>query len=351
MTVEDVAAKADGGPAWPDRLAPSETRYLAAACRRFGYRFRIVDGDGYLIEIGDGNRTIVVGAGRASIYPVNSAAAFTLTKDKRHTATLLDDRGIANLGGELFFVSGHHRRYRGGGREAEDALAHADAHGYPLFAKPNLGARGDLAEIVPDRARLAAYLAEAATRYDAILLQDVVAGREYRVLTLDNAVIYAVERADAQVMGDGATSLSGLIAAYNAGISGTGISEVPEAAVARIAATNGVTAGEPVARGRVVVLPGRRNLSAAGHGERLMVEDVPPPLARIARAAAAATGLVIAGIDVIDCSAAQDLSDLRVMEVNGAPGLMTLEALGRMDLIEEIWRRVLALAFGATGGA
>lgn len=324
---------------------PSEARYLAAACAAFGLGFRDVSGEGYLLEISDGARTLALAAGRACIYPTNSAAAFTLAKDKMHTSRLLEAHGLATLGGALFFVSDHHRQYRAPGREREDAIRHGVAHGFPLFAKPNMGARGDLAEIVHDRERLETYLEEAATRYDAVILQDVFSGPEYRVLCLDGEVMFCVERATATLRGDGRSALGELIAAYNTSLAGSGISGIPEQSIPVIAAQAGLAPGEMVATGRIVNLPGRRNLAASGRSERL-VEPVPAQLASLALAAARLTGLNVAGVDLMDISGGSDFSLLRVIEVNGAPGITALEQLGRMDLILEIWRRILSRAFG-----
>jgi cyanophycin synthetase len=319
---------------------PSETRYLAAACEALGLTFRDVSGEGYLVEVTDGLRTIALAAGRACIYPTNTAAAFTLTKDKMHTSRLLEAHGVPTLGGALFFVSGHHRKYRPPGREQADAIRHAEAHGYPLFAKPNLGARGDLAEIVWSTPQLERLMAEAATRYDAIILQEVVAGPEHRVFCLGGEAVFCVERAVAALTGDGHRSLGELIDLYNAGLSGSGISGLARETYGDIARVEGLSLEDVPAKGRSIPLPGRRNLAAAGRAERLLL-PVPVRLADIALAAARLTGLHVAGIDLMDVG-----GTLRVIEVNGAPGMTALEQLGRMDLILDIWRRILGRAFG-----
>src|SRR5208282_1110941 len=98
------------------------------------------------------------------------------------------------------------------------------------------------------------------------------------------------------------------------------------------------------ARGEKIILPGRRNLSAGGDVEDFTTE-VPADLAALALRAADAIGLRVAGIDIFDTSPARDLSALVVIEVNGNPGIQSLEAIGRGDLIDRIWRTILARAF------
>jgi glutathione synthase/RimK-type ligase-like ATP-grasp enzyme len=64
-------------------------------------------------------------------------------------------------------------------------------------------------------------------------------------------------------------------------------------------------------------------------------------LAGMSARAVSALGLRIGAVDLFDLSEAGDLSKLAVIEVNGNPGLRTLELAGRMDLIRGIWVAML----------
>jgi glutathione synthase/RimK-type ligase-like ATP-grasp enzyme len=61
----------------------------------------------------------------------------------------------------------------------------------------------------------------------------------------------------------------------------------------------------------------------------------------IARKAAKTIGLRIAAVDLFDISPSGDLSGIVIIEVNGNPGLKTLEMAGRMDLVTRVWTRML----------
>jgi hypothetical protein len=50
----------------------------------------------------------------------------------------------------------------------------------------------------------------------------------------------------------------------------------------------------------------------------------------------------VAAIDLFDISPEGDLSNLVIIEINGNPGLRTLELAGRMDLVLRIWIRMLS---------
>jgi glutathione synthase/RimK-type ligase-like ATP-grasp enzyme len=70
-------------------------------------------------------------------------------------------------------------------------------------------------------------------------------------------------------------------------------------------------------------------------------EVVPVALAALAISAVRALGLRIGAVDMFDISSQGDLSRLVVIEVNGNPGLRTLENTNRSDLIRSIWTSML----------
>ncbi len=124
-----------------------------------------------------------------SWYPQNNATASTLASDKYFTGTILEQAGIAALGGEYFFLQERHRAHRPAGHEREDA-ADFRKLGASAFVKPLAGSRGDFAQAVHGEAALVRYLDEVSQYYDAILMQPIVAGNEYRVFLLDDEVLY-----------------------------------------------------------------------------------------------------------------------------------------------------------------
>ena len=78
-----------------------------------------------------------------------------------------------------------------------------------------------------------------------------------------------------------------------------------------------------------------------------MSDQPPPTLARLAVTAVQALGLRIGAVDMFDLSTARDFSDPVVIEVNGNPGLRTLELAGRTDLIRAIWVSMLNACLGS----
>jgi glutathione synthase/RimK-type ligase-like ATP-grasp enzyme len=325
---------------------PAQTRYIARACAKLGLRFTDLDkAGGYLFAISDGRHEIVSGAGGICAFPLNAAPAFGISKDKFHTNAVLARAGVAVIPSALFFLSDEYKKLRTPGREIENAVAQFARMDKPVFAKPNQAARGNFAEVVADEAAFRDYLARVRTRFDTILLQPVVSGDEHRVFCIDDKAIFATRKADFSLEGDGCATIIDLIQAHNAELQGTGVSAINEkAALAAVAALHALGAYHVPPAGQKIILPGRRNLSA-GSDVAGFTTDVPKPLAGTALKAMSAIGLRVAGIDLFDVSPKRDLSQLVVIEVNGNPGMQSLEAIGRDDLIDQIWSMILRRTF------
>jgi glutathione synthase/RimK-type ligase-like ATP-grasp enzyme len=317
---------------------PEQALYVSRACAALGLTFTDHDdGHGYLFSVSDGTHRFVSGAGAICAYPLNSASAYAISRDKAHTAAVLSASAIPVIPGQLFFVTEHFKALRPDGREASDAVATLTRAGKAMFCKPNMGARGDFAEIISDVAALGDYIERVRSRYDAILLQPVVDGDEYRVFCIDGDPIFVTAKAGFSLTGDGKRSLGELLAEQNGKLAAAGISPLGDGALPR-------DAGTIPTNGETVALRGRRNLSAGG-GIADFAADVPAPLAEIARKAADAVGLRVSGVDIFDASPARDLSDLVVIEVNGNPSIASLSRIGRDDLVDAIWTRVIRTWF------
>ena len=314
---------------------PDSTRYARDAAETIGARFEDLDaGDGYLFRISRGERFVLGGGGNVCTYPVNNASSYTISRDKAHTKAVLTDAGLDVIPGGLFFAHARRAALRSPGRELEDAHRFAANMGYPVFIKPNHGSRGTFAEIITSPEALDDYASRIASEFESFLMEPVLDGDEHRVFVQDGKAIFHSAKASPSLVGDGRSTLAELLAALNAAVSREGVSALPVSVLA------GRAPGEILAVGERLALPGRRNLSAAG-GIESVSEDCPPELARPAIAAVQALGLRIGAVDMFDLSRSRDFSDPVIIEVNGNPGLKTLELAGRMDLIRTIWVSML----------
>ena len=308
----------------PENFASPHARYAAHTARKLGLSFRSLDGaDGYLFEIGDGERRANFCAGAGTPYALNHAHAAAIARDKWFSQTVLAEAGIATIPSRLFFVTEEHVALRSPGREPSDARAFAAIADYPIFCKPILGAQGAFAEIIADEAEFVRYLARVSKSHYAILAQPVIDAPEYRVAVLHGRALFCYEKRRPTLLGDGVSTLAQLVKA----------SELPLSETARARDISGqlYRGSDKPPRGATLRLEGPAN-RAVGGGASAPSTDVPAPLAAIALAAAHAIDLGFAAIDLFETR-----NGLVVIEVNASPAVKTLEEHGRLDLIETIW--------------
>jgi hypothetical protein len=311
---------------------PDQSVYAEYACAEFGLSFQDIDGgSGLLFRVASKTSSVHFGAGRCSWYPQNNATAATLASDKYFTNRILEDAGVATLGGEYFFLHDRRRSHRAPGHEREDAFAYLRKLGGTAFAKPLLGSRGDFAKIIAGETLLAEYLGEVSQYYDSILIQPIATGDEYRLFLLDDEVVYSARKYPPFVSGDGTRSIGELLIAHNEALRARGLSPVaagPDASLDIV-----------LFKGERWEIPGRMNLSAGG----TMVLEAPPSDAALTlvRKAARALGLRVAAVDMFTDTGGEP-DAMRVIEVNSNPSIRLLEESGRSDLILKIWRHTFS---------
>lgn len=315
---------------------PDQAVYAAFACAALGLGFEDVDGGtGLIFRVTSEVKAVYFGAGRCSWYPQNNATSATLASDKYFANRILHKADIPNLGGSYFFLTARHRALRPAGHERDDAFHYFRKLNGSAFLKPLTGSRGDFAQAITDEVSLGRYLDEVAPHYDAVVMQPVVSGHEYRIFMLDDEVVYSARKSPPVVEGDGTRRLRDLLGSHNSALKGRGLSGIDPGAIPQAALDRVLPAGERFE------IPGRTNLSAGGH-----MAFASPPLAAIAMArdAVRALGLRAAAVDLftdIDGKPHQ----IAVIEVNSNPSIRLLQDLQRPDLILKIWRH----AFCAVG--
>ncbi len=315
---------------------PDQSVYAEYACGHCGLAFRDLDGGtGLLFSLASKNKIVHFGAGRCSWYPQNNSTAATLASDKYFANRILEDAGLATLGGEYFFLNERRHAHRPLGHERKDALSYFRKMKASAFIKPLNGSRGDFAHTVIGEAEFDRYLLEVSNHYDSILIQPIVLGSEYRIFLLDEEIVYCARKSPPFLLGDGVHSIRELLISQNAALLARGLSP--------IALMPGETPLEIVLPAETRwEIPGRMNLSAGG---RMEFETPRSDAAfAMARNAAQALDLRVAAVDIfteIDGIA----EAMRIIEVNSNPSIRFLEESERDDLILKIWRHT----FLATG--
>jgi glutathione synthase/RimK-type ligase-like ATP-grasp enzyme len=327
---------------------PLNIRYATKIAERLGLAAEQLDPfSGYLLRITDGRKPVFVGAGNVSGYPLNGAGIANLVSDKTHTYQLLASIGVPAPRSQLVFLSDKFADLRPEGLDRRAGIAFAEQLGFPVFVKPNEGSRGKYARSVRDAAALESHFTTIATAFNTAVVQEYLPGREARLFAIDGVPKYFYEKVPAMLTGDGASSIGALLDRADQAAFGQGLP--PQArdnpVLAAAMAGRNYAFSSILAAGETLAFSETANAASGGgaRGFRTTFEAEEKALsARIFEA----TGLRVAAIDLVFAEDRPGAPPY-VLEINANPTLKTLEALGEIQLLDEIWTEILTKAFEA----
>lgn len=268
--------------------------------------------EGSLIQLGHGKYQKRI---RASITGQTPFIAADIASDKNLTKALLGSSGIPVPQGVV-------------GRKLEDILPQARRIGFPLVTKPLDGNHGRGITIgISDEEQLRFGFKLAREHGRQVIVEQLFAGRDHRILVIGGKLVAVAERVPAHVIGDGIHSIAELVEIVNRDPRrGEGHEKVMtririDEHVREYIARSGLTPDSVPTAGDVVMLRATANLSTGGTAiDR--TNEIHFDNAEIARRAAAIIGLDIAGIDFICPDITQSVRETGggIIEVNAAPG-------------------------------
>jgi D-alanine-D-alanine ligase-like ATP-grasp enzyme len=312
---------------------PASARYAALMAQSLGLKFEDLDrGNGYIFRVGNERKSFVCGAGLICSYPVNNATSHEIARDKSHTKTVLDYSKIPTITGKLFFLDQRYSKLQPKGHTLQDAEKYAESIGFPVFCKPNKGARGDYAQIVFSAKELSRYLDDVQKYYDSILIEEVVDLTEYRVLVFMGEPVYQVKKTSPKLTGDGASDVSDLLDLMNSSIEGVGLSPFKIESLEKYSTEPNYVMRD----GETVRILGRQNISSHGSFEEFHLNPK-GVLVDIAREAAQALNLEVAAVDIFYDA---DTGMSKVIEVNSNPNITALEKAGHLDIVIKLWGQI-----------
>ena len=270
----------------------------------------------------DDSSLILLGQGRyqkrirASCTSLTSELATEIAGDKDLTKVILQQAGLPVPSGQLI-------------SSAEEAVAAAEAIGYPIVTKPLDGNHGRGVTVglsTPDDVRWG--FEQARQHGRLVIVERELVGSDHRFLVVGGKVVAVAERRPAEVIGDGISTIAELVIATNADPRrGDGhesfLTRIElDDCVEHLLAGRGLTFASVPAAGETVTLRSTANISTGGtaidrtdavHSENLL----------IAERAARAIGLDVAGVDLIapDISKPIGQTGGGIVEVNAGPGL------------------------------
>ncbi|KYF82001.1 cyanophycin synthetase [Sorangium cellulosum] len=307
----DVAAKvAEAAQVAEETALGPSTRAVVKAAEKRGIPWSRLD-DESLLVFGYGKHRRFV---QATTSCNTSCVAVEIAGNKQLTKELLERAGVPTPRGVVVRTAG----------EAARALGELRA---PVVVKPLDGNQGKGVSL---NLRTEAQVREAfdiARDYRArVLVEEMVSGRNYRVLVVNGRVVAASERLPAHVVGDGQRTVSELIALENqnplraSGHNGVLTKIVVDDVVRAGLAKQGRSLDEVPAAGERFFLRESVNLSTGGIA-RDVTDEIHPDTARLCERAARAIDLDICGIDLVADDIAQPLGRGAIIELNAAPGI------------------------------
>jgi cyanophycin synthetase len=286
------------------------TRTITEAAKRRDIPCRR-DGTGNRIQLGYGKYLHYF---QAAITDQSSAIAVELAQDKEETKDRLALHGIPVPNGKLV-------------RSLKEANQAAREIGTPVAVKPLTGRQGvavSLEVSTPEEMKIAFKAAQQFS--SAVLVEEMFAGRNYRVVIVGGRIVAASERLLPHVIGDGVSSIRDLIAKENRNpLRGDGHEKpLTKIKVDSDVITHLQHAGKSLdtipARDERVILSNRSNLSIGATAEDV-TDKVHPSTARMCVRAARLIGLDVCGIDLVIPDISEPITSGGVIEVNASPGL------------------------------
>jgi len=289
---------------------PSTKAIIEAAARR-GIPSRRI-GEDSLVQLGYGKHRRFI---QAAMTERTSAVAVDIASDKDLTRNLLAEAGIATPRGMLAAT-------------LAEAIEAFDEIGAPVAVKPYNACQGkgvSLNLTTPAQVEQAFQIAKQFA--SKVIVEQQLAGRDYRALVINGKMVAASERIPAHVTGDGKHAISELIEVTNQRPErGDGHDRpltriVIDPVMVEFLRRRGLTINSVPREGEVVYLRECANLSTGGTA-RDRTELAHPEVVAMCERAARIIGLDVCGIDLIfDDIAEPPASNNGIIEVNAAPGL------------------------------
>lgn len=282
---------------------------------------------------------------RYSSLDLNPMGASEVAKDKDYANFFMGRMGYPTIPGKTFFSKEWARAI--GSRQGIDAAYHyAVTLGFPVVVKPNSGSQGVGVSFVYNRHEFYRAMRFVFKRDRVGLVQQVVSGKDYRIVVLDNRVISAYERIPLNVIGNGKTNIRQLLQEKQGQFVASSRDTIIKPDDPRIAEKlkrDGLSMRSVPIRGKQVFLLDNANLSTGGDS-RDVTSEIHPAFKRIAIRLTKDMGLRLCGVDLM---VAGDISERPgtywVLEVNSAPGLDHYSKMGRAQekIVEDLYLEVL----------
>ena len=283
---------------------------------------------------------------RYNSLDLNPLGATEISKDKDYANFFLQKADYHTVPDSKAFYSPQWAKTIGSKKSIESAFAHAQKLRFPVIVKPNSKSQGLGVEKVFNKSDF--YRAvRAIFKYDRVMLvQRVVAGRDYRLVVLDGEVISAYERVPLSVVGDGRATIKQLLMKKQKAFVTAGRDtqiKLTDPRIKNKLMRQKLSLVSKLKKGEQVFLLDNANLSTGGDSVDV-TSKVHPGFKKLAVAITRDMGLRLCGVDLmIDGSVEGAPKKYVVLEINSAPGLDHYVTTGKKQkkIVEGLYMKVL----------
>ena len=295
---------------------------LSRLAPRAGARIDLEPRFGFVGKISfPGARTSYLYGQMLDLNPLGSSE---LASDKDFAAHYLARAGYPVIEGRPFYGPKLCRILRSD-LNVDAAYRYARSLGWPVIVKPNRRSQGRGVAKVSTRADFYRAARAILRENRVILVQRFIAGRDYRLVVLDDAVISAYERLPLTVVGDGRATIRQLFDRKQREFVRTGRDtklDGDDFLIELYLREQGLGKDSILPKGKTTALRANANLSCGGDAVEAL-DTIHPGFVKLAVAITAEMGLRLCGVDLLlrSGSLAEAPADYVVIEINAAPGL------------------------------
>ncbi len=284
---------------------------------------------------------------RYNTLDLNPMGGSEIARDKDYANFFMEKMGYPIVPGSKTFFSDQWAETIGSKhRDIGAAYRHAQKIGFPVIVKPNSGSQGSGVSLVHNKREF--YRAvRAVFKLDRIVLvQQLVQGKDYRIVVLDKKIISAYERIPLNVVGDGSLTIKQLLRVKQKQFVASSRDTQIKADDPRIAiklAHQGLNFQSVPMKGHLVYLLDNANLSTGGDSVDV-TEKVHSGFKKLAIRLTRDMGLRLCGVDfMIEGDISQKPGTYHVLEINSAPGLDHYAKIGKVQekIVEDLYLEVL----------
>ena len=219
---------------------------------------------------------------------------------------------------------------------------------YPLVIKPIDGTHGTNVIIgIKNKTELIDELNKLFKQTDAIIIEEQLTGKDYRVLVINDGVVDIVEREVITITGNGTSTIQELIQKRNEKQKINGAYPTHNLDWKLIAEQTGGLDGTGILKqNQTIIISNVRNFHNGANINRLDLSTIHPDNIALFKAVNKAIGLNVGGIDYMSSDITKSYKDTdgRIIEVNSAPGL-DLHVNPKDNLSQHMGERVVLQLF------